>query len=125
MLTRYLNSVKYQVEKHYYCEKCLFYVEDPSAEACPACSLVFTANSGKLFYVTVPIKKQLSVILNSRETMAYIENCLLRLSDDNSLQDIIDGRVHRQLVSNFQGDHNSVLISFLWNTDGVSVFRST
>lgn len=111
------SSIKPQY--HFYCSTCNFYFDptisktDPS-NVCEVCGLENSFNSKKStnYFITLPLMPQLKNILKSKSLMT---------ESSTVHTDIQDSLLYKAVKVN----HSNKLITLTFNTDGVSIFKSS
>ena len=121
VIDKYVEDVKYALEKHYFYSKCLCAVEE-DCTLCPitGCHNDLEQEGARCYFITLPLIQQLSNLLQNQSS--YDNIFCPKQSDHNNMSDLTDG----ELYQNFKrktGQQKAV--SFSWNTDGVSIFRSS
>ena len=128
-LYRFLENAKYSTQQHYYCSKCLFYIRDPdNMHVCPVptCNARLCREDKSLsYFLVLPLVEQIQELCKDE----YIESCMFGAkrqfpSQDGVIRDIKDGNIYRSFMASHSENRKSVF-SLLWNTDGVSIFRSS
>ena len=126
---RYFRNLCNPLILHYYCSFCLTHIENKETTVCPNTGcLKDLTNKGTLSYhIEIPIVQQLQNFFRRAKFYDDIQYRLRRqkAAIDN-IEDIYDGRVYKELCANGKGilscrDN----ISFLMNTDGVPIFKSS
>ena len=111
---------------HHYCAFCLSYV-DKQATFCPntACLKELSARHAKAYFIEIPIVQQLATFFSRSGFYSSIQHRFQREKKNrNNVEDIYDGLLYKKLAS--EGILSSPdNLSFLMNTDGVPVFKSS
>lgn len=123
----YFTTAKSPLVFHHYCSHSFLYLKDKQAETCPntLCQKPLKGLGKKAFFVEIPIVSQLRDLYKQVFTWKTVTTCRFnreRTNDDSG--DIYDGALYRQhWDSSFLKDHRN--ISFIYNTDGVPIFKSS
>lgn len=123
---KYFSNLKHPFILHYYCSFCLATVEAES-KTCPntACLKDLTVRGTKSYFVELPLVEQLQTFFKRPSFYSDIQYRFNRkkLNRDN-IEDIYDGKLYKE---SFEKGilSSSDNISFLLNTDGVPVFKSS
>ena len=126
MVYSYVQDKKFDSEKHYYCLVCSMSVLE-NDEECRSCNTRFpegSSETGKSYFLSLPIKAQIESILSREDIYKYFKQDYIPRRD-GVLGDIKDGKLYQQLLDSRHGDNSSLLASFLWSSDGVRIFRSS
>ena len=105
----------------YYCPECpanLNFEESVNRTECQICEKIYKKKQLKeegFFFYYLPLKDQLIEILNTPLFLSFRKQC-----DEN---DIINGTAYKDLLKKNVIGVNDITI--IWNTDGVSLFKST
>ena len=122
--SKFFGKLKHPLRYHYYCSFCLMPLKGTTDNCCAnkSCLQDLTAKGSKSYFVEVPIISQLQTLFSRP---GFHDSLLHRFKwKSGSLRDIYDGRVYKELSGN--GVLNSPdAISFLINTDGAPVFKSS
>lgn len=110
------------VKRLYFCQACEAVVPNPGQKnfSCPHCT---TENSGKNFFVTLDLKKQIEVMLSDKAVSKGLMDSLKSRQSgthDGIVKDNNDGRLYREQMS----DSSWCDISLTFNADGEKVFKS-
>lgn len=124
---KYFGMLKHPIKKHHYCPSCIIPI-DTQCSNCPnaSCEKTFASNDNKPFFVEIPIFDQLKTLFNRKgfysDLRHRFERCKRNVS---SIEDIYDGARYQSYMQpgEFLSQHNN--ISFIWNTDGIPVFKSS
>ena len=84
-----------------------------------------TASGGMSYFIEISPGQQLKDFMSRRGFYNDIQYRFLRKKINHGhIEDIYDGELYQELIQQgfFAGKHN---ISFMWNTDGIPVFRSS
>ena len=111
---------------HHYCAFCLSYVEKQATE-CPntACMKELSSRHAKAYFIEIPVVQQLATFFSRNGFYTSIQHRFQRKKKErNNVEDIYDGLLYKKLSSEgiLSSPEN---VSFLMNTDGVPVFKSS
>lgn len=127
LLNKFIQDIKYPIEKHFYCKMCGAYVEDPTRERCQVekCGSVLATEGSTRpgHFIVMPIAEQLSCILSVKDKFQSLKITPNR--DSSRLGDVTDGKLYRNMMQYVVTGPNTLILSLLWSCDGVSVFRSS
>ncbi|KAK3916587.1 hypothetical protein KUF71_025702 [Frankliniella fusca] len=103
---------------HYYCSVRYKSLVNRS-DACTQCNRVTKVS----FFIEIPIIQQLQILFNRPGFYADLQFRFNRMKKSaNNIEDIYDGRIYKEHVQRgFLSNPSN--ISFMWYTDGVSVFN--
>lgn len=123
----YFKKLRNPLRVHYYCSFCLQYIERKTLTVCPngGCLHDLTARKSVAYFVEIPILEQLRTFF-TRPT--FYEDLQYRFKRkkkvEDNIEDIYDGNLYKDPSG--KGILNAAdNISFLMNTDGVPVFKSS
>lgn len=123
---QYFLSLKNPLKKHYYCPKCTITVTIDCV-VCPN-----TMCKQQLTQQDIPFFLELSIIdqLKSLFSRKGFYNDLghrfnRKKHGSNNIEDIYDGHQYKKFMQTGQFLATQNNISFLWNTDGIPVFKSS
>lgn len=108
---------KYCFEYYVFCQKCKEVTK--YHEKCAQCNIV-TAKTRDNFFIYIPIKQQLMLMLhkNLNTILKYLE----KERAETVIGDIYDGEIYKQMKSNNPG---TTILSLTFNLDGASVSNSS
>lgn len=104
--------------RHYYCGDCSESMQAGDA-VCPRCG-----GSTVNFFLQFSISEQLQFLLSQPgfyEKLDYPQN--RKKKNENNYEDLYDGKIYKEAQEKYF--RFGKWISFLWNTDGFSIFRSS
>lgn len=112
------SKLKTPLIKHYYCCNCKKMAKDP-CKKCQTCDLPIS------YFIEIPIIAQLIIMFKRQDFFTNLLHKFNRkkIHNDN-LEDIYDGQAYRELFDNNGFLSKSTNISFMWNSDGVPLFKS-
>lgn len=124
---QFFGKIKSPLVFHHYCSHCFLYLDDKNTETCPnsLCQKSLKGVGNKCFFIEIPIVSQLQALFNQALVWEMVTTYRFnRESTDGVLGDIYDGTLYRQhWDSGFLNDSRN--ISFIYNTDGVPIFKSS
>jgi hypothetical protein len=123
-IEKFIEKAKYGIEKHTYCTQCQVYIADVnSVDVCPVegCHRNLREDGAVSYFIVVPLLDQLCSLM-SRVSICEIIFGPKKQPNADYLGDITDGNVYKYMYSKCKHLH---FISMSWNTDGVSVFKSS
>ena len=119
------QSIKTRMHCHY-CNTCFFKRVDHSLQNCPKCGYDLLLNSNKVYFVEFPIINQIKSFLKH---VGFYESLQYRFKQNKisteNIEDIYDGLIYQKHFKNYGFLANPGNLSFLWNTDGVPLFKSS
>lgn len=122
LFKKYFVHMKYPLVFHYYCNSC-FGELNSKEDQCPRCE----GNPGVSYFLTISIIQQLQRMFLREgffESLSY--RFRRRKAEANNLEDIYDGQIFKDFITDVIDRLNiQNFLAFLWNTDGVSVFKSS
>lgn len=121
----YFSKLESPVILHHYCAYCLSSV-DKQASTCPntACMKALSSRNAKAYFVEIPVVHQLSALFSRNGFYSDIQYRFNRKKKHpDNVEDIYDGELYKKLWKNFLSCPDNV--SFLFNCDGVPVFKSS
>ncbi|KXJ23145.1 hypothetical protein AC249_AIPGENE10506 [Exaiptasia diaphana] len=123
---QHFANVKSPLVFHHYCSHCFLYLKDKTVETCPnsLCQKSLKGVGKKSFFIEIPIVSQLQDLFKQDSIWKIITTYRFNRINLNGLGDIYDGALYRKhWESGFLRDYRN--ISFIYNTDGVPVFKSS
>ena len=125
----YFRNIRNPLVFHYYCSFCLTYVSQnkDTETLCPngGCLKDLTAKGALSYFIEIPIIHQLRTFFSRKGFYEEIQHRFSRgKNSDDAISDVYDGVLYKELCE--KGILNSKdNISFIMNTDGVPVFKSS
>lgn len=115
---QYFSFSSAPVTKIYYCSYCMS-ILDQNYDVCPECQ----ESNRVSYFIKLNIIAQLRKILGRPGNYESLQHRFTRNKISiNNIEDIYDGQLYQEEVRNgFLSNSN---ISFMWNSDGVPVFKS-
>lgn len=121
----YKNSpLKY----HYYCPKCSLSLKKSVSQCSNSlCDQKFGSTCEPSYFLEIPVEQQLRAMFQREGFYTDLQYRFTRNDQSTKIEDLYDGDIYKKHVQNdghgfLNSPHN---ISFLLNTDGVSVFKSS
>ncbi|XP_053383782.1 uncharacterized protein LOC123540388 [Mercenaria mercenaria] len=119
----YFRNLKNPLVKHFYCGYCLGYIKDNKQKICPYTSCRKSLPQKLEYFLEMPVKNQLKRLLLQKD---FYSNLQCRFSSDhNNYTDIYSGKLYKTYFDYGGPLSNPDNISFTFNTDGASVFKSS
>ena len=124
---KYFEFLNNPIRKHHFCSQCCLPL-DLDCIKCPntVCNKEYTKAQDKPFFLEVPVVDQLKQLFNRDGFYDSIKHRFNRIKQNTgNIEDIYDGLTYKNLMlpGKFLSCPNN--ISFTWNTDGISVFKSS
>ena len=124
---KYFGDLKHPFVFHHYCSFCFAYIGQRGVTQCTNshCLKDLTAKGGTSYFIEIPIINQLQTMFSRSGFYNDLQHRFKRKKQaQENIEDIYDGRLYRSLVSKgiLSSENN---ISFIFNTDGVPVFKSS
>lgn len=134
---KFFSDSKAPLIKHYYCSACMKSL-DTKDSLCPCTNDIninldnFHGNDSTknrrpeiLYFIEIPIFCQMQELLLQPEFVEALSHPYRRIKEqDNYIEDIYDGILHKQHVAEFNPLSDIFNITFMWYTDGAPVFKS-
>ena len=117
-------SLDKAIKFHYFCSNC-FQEVSSSTPTCtnPVCLHDLCSNKGRSYFIEIPIVDQLRDFFGRPGFHKLLEKRLELDNDPHVISDVYSGKLHRDLVK--EGFLNRDSVSFLMNTDGGPLFKSS
>ena len=126
LFRKYFSALKCPVLWHYYCSGC--YKKLSNSKACCPNAGKHPKVKGVSYFLEIPLLPQLVALFSQQLFADSIQHRFSRKkANPNSLTDIYDGQLYKEQVANngFLSKRFPFNISFMWNTDGIPIFKST
>ena len=123
----FFNKLDGPVILHHYCSYCLSYV-DKNAATCPntACMKGLLSQNAKAYFIEIPVVHQLSEFFSRNGFYSDIQYRFQRTKKHpENVEEIYDGALYKKLSGKGELLSCPDNVSFLMNTDDVSVFKSS
>ena len=123
----FFNKLDGPVILHHYCAFCLSYV-DKKAATCPntACMKELSSQHAKAYFIEIPVVYQLSEFFSRNGFYSDIQYRFHRTKKHpENVEEIYDGALYKKLSGKGGLLSCPDNVSFLMNTDGVPVFKSS
>lgn len=122
---KYFNQLKNPIKKHYYCPKCLNSVKDNIADCeNQNCRHSLTRGSNP-YFLQSSIIEQLRTFFSKEGFFEALQHRFSENHHNSTIKDITDGFLYKSLSSNNGLLSEPENISFVLNTDGAPVFKSS
>lgn len=123
---KYFNYLQNPIQKHYYCSKCFNSVDNCRTNCDnPACKHSRLTKASNPYFIQTSIIKQLQTFFSQDGFYESLQHRFISNSHDGTLKDITDGLLYQNLSKNNGPLSKPENISFLLNTDGAPVFKSS
>ena len=128
MFKKFFQGLRPDLKFHYYCNYCL---SPCSKESTECCNTFCRHGPGKEplkkeYFLELPIVGQLQSILKRTEIHEQLMHRFERKKKhENNYEDIYDGEIYQKHFGPNGFLRNPYNISFMWNTDGVPIFKSS
>jgi len=124
---KYFANLKHPFVFHHYCSFCFAYISQRGVKRCTNshCLQDLSAKGGTSYFIEIPIVDQLQTMFSRSSFYKDLQHRFNRKKQaQENIEDIYDGRLYRSLVrKGILSSGNN--ISFIFNTDGVPVFKSS
>ena len=124
---KYFANLKHPFVFHHYCSFCFAYISQRGVKQCTNshCLKDLSAKGGTSYFIEIPIVDQLQTMFSRSGFYEDLQHRFNRKKQaQENIEDIYDGRLYRSLVrKGILSSGNN--ISFIFNTDGVPVFKSS
>ncbi|XP_057334280.1 uncharacterized protein LOC130673325 [Microplitis mediator] len=122
---KYFDRLKINYDRHYYCPSC-YHTLPSKNSSCVNCHPVTDKNSSVPYFITLSILAQLSAMFLRSGFYNLLNYRFTRNKTNNeNKEDIYDGDVYKSFMGVGHFLSKCTNISFTWNTDGVSPFKSS
>ena len=127
-LKSFFHGLTSSITLHRYCSYCLAYVPDKNCKNCQStfCNRSLEESGAVSYFISMSITDQISTLFKKPGFVDDIKHRFHRKNykAENIIADIYDGTQYQKLFPNGPlGDWRN--LSFLWNTDGAPVFKSS
>lgn len=125
LFKQWFQDLKITPKKHSYCSSCLLGIDDLTSNQCqnPKCGKTFEKKMDKSFFVEVPLVDQVRKQMfdeNFRKSLTFRFRRKKKIT--GNIEDIYDGKHYMKFEDILSNPNN---MSFIWNTDGVPLFKSS
>lgn len=120
------SSMHEPIRKKFYCSECYLKLNDGKSICQPCSQANPTFDKKAAYFIEVPLLRQLQTLYKRNDFYKLLRWRFQRVKkNENNYEDIYDGAVYqeRSQPGHFLSNGNN--ISFTWNTDGVSLFKSS
>ncbi|XP_057336178.1 uncharacterized protein LOC130674780 [Microplitis mediator] len=122
---KYFDRLRINYDRHFFCPQCHFSLPSEYGR-CPNCEHVTTKDSSAPYFITMSILAQLSAMFSRSGFYDLLKYRFTRTKlNIRNKEDIYDGNVYSSFMNINQLLSKCANISFTWNTDGVSPFKSS
>ena len=111
---------------HYYCNICLVPLDSKDTQICAnkKCCWQLTGKGTKSYFVEIQVVQQLQALLKKKGFYELLQHRFSR-TKTNDIRDIYDGSIYKSLAENDGILSSPDNVSFLTNSDGAPVFKSS
>ena len=122
---QFFKKLRNPLVYHYYCHRCLGAVDNPAEENCPNefCQTPF--QKAQNYFLEIPVINQLQNLFSQDGFFETLQERFGRNVPVDTYEDIYDGKLYRSYLENNGPLNYPENISFTFNTDGASVFKSS
>lgn len=122
----YFKDLKNPLQYHYFCPQCLGCVVDKTAAECPYnfCKKSFRGIQLP-YFLEIPVIEQVKSFFSQAGFFSSLQGRFKRKRNQMTYEDIYDGEIYRNLFDNNGPLSKHENISFVLNTDGAPVFKSS
>ena len=127
MFKKHFQNLKSPITFHNYCSNCLISIPDKNQKVCQNvfCNQSFEKLGSLSFFIELPLQSQLQNLFSHTWFVKALQHRFTRKKTDGNISDVYDGLMYKKHFEN-----NGILsdirnISFIYNTDGVPVFKSS
>ncbi|XP_068737234.1 uncharacterized protein [Montipora capricornis] len=124
---KYFTNLKHPFVFHHYCSFCFAYISQRGVKQCTNshCLKDLSAKGATSYFIEIPMVDQLQTMFSRSGFYKDLQHRFNRKKQaQENIEDIYDGRLYRSLVrKGILSSGNN--ISFIFNTDGVPVFKSS
>lgn len=121
---KHFSHLKAPVKFHFFCSDCTHSLKD-SSDVCPNQKSHRNKRTQISYFLEIPIENQIQTLFKRK---GFAENILSRLSrkkQSNTIEDIYDGQLYKELINSGYFSKNKYNFTLMWNSDGVPVFKSS
>lgn len=123
---KFFLHLRNPVTKHFFCSVCLTYLTSTDVVVCPnsMCSQDLSQKDAKSYFIEIPVVSQLKTLFRRPGFYSSLQHRFIRRKQHpDNIEDIYDGELYKSLSTS--GVLTRDDISFVLNTDGVPVFKSS
>ena len=128
MFKNMFSCLKNPIVYHHYCGNCYYPIKPKVHNSCPNkhCLSDVTSNGKQAYFIEIPLYQQLQAMFHRP---GFFDDLQYRFNREkrnpNNIEDIFDGKLYKERFDNDGFLSSRKSISFLWNTDGVPIFKSS
>lgn len=126
---KYFKDLRSPLVYHRYCSFCFTPITaDQTTSRCPntKCNRNLSEKGATSYFIEIPIVQQIQNLFLRPGFYNLLQHRFTRSKKHrDNIEDIYDGALYKKLFSDNGFLSNPHNISFLWNTDGVSIFKSS
>lgn len=120
---QFFRKLRNPLVHHHYCQQCLGAIENQ--EICPNEFCRAPVKKESNYFLEIPVINQLSNLFSQEGFYESLQERFTRNVGDGVYEDIYDGKLYKSYLENDGPLNYSENISFTFNTDGASVFKSS
>jgi len=122
----FFKNLKNPLKKHYYCKHCLSYIDDEHSTLCANahCGKMFDCSTGN-YFLEMPVLNQVKNLFAQDGFFESLGHRFRHESAKGHYHDIYDGQLYKSYCENDGPLSKQENISFVGNTDGAPVFKSS
>ena len=122
----YFKKLKNPLIQHFYCSYCLGYLKDSSQHSCPNEFCGQPLNENQPYFLEIPLCGQIQNFFIQEKFYDNLQGRFQRKNQAKHIyEDIYDGHLYKSSFDNFGHLSSPKNISFIMNTDGAPVFKSS
>ena len=122
---RYFKNLRNPLIKHYYCNHCLCYIDNIQTDVCANQYCNKNISNEKSYFLELPLIYQIQSFFREEGFHKKIQGRFEHLKNQRLYRDIYDGSLYRSLFDNDGPLSVQDNLSFVLNTDGAQVFKSS
>lgn len=123
LFKKYFSNLKMPLVFHQFCSVCGFLL-NKQQNSCPCCHKQITSKKDKTYFIEIPILAQIQALFQQKDFSGDLQHRFQR-KNDGTIRDIYDGLLYKKFSQPGGLLQNPNNISFMWNTDGVPIFKSS
>lgn len=117
---KFFKNIRSPIRRHFFCSACFSKLENQKS-SCPKCNV----NQEVSYFIQIPLIPQLINLFKRPNFYQSLQGRFNRRKiNDKNLDDIWDGSIYQSIFQNNGFLSYPSNISFTWNTDGISLFKS-
>lgn len=122
LFKQHFEHIETPLVRHFYCSNCFRPLEN-SVSSCEECPV---SEKEVSYFIQIPIVDQLQKLYRRKDFVIGLNSRFNRVKKNVlNYEDIYDGNIYKQLRQPGNKLWNNNNISFMWNSDGVSLYKSS